>query len=149
MENYKPFSVPIPEGAEIFVQKHGKEGEYYILTYVLYREAVGSLLHLSNTTRPVISFACYLLSRCMLDPRRCHWNAAKALISYLKVTSAIGIVYKKRGESLRNFADDNFVGQKATENTKVVIRSWILVEVFHGAEKSRFLVRNQQLRPNK
>ena len=92
------FSAPIHPDIDRSIKSGRDEGEYEKLPRVPYMELVGSLVHLSNTTRPDISYACYLLSRCMQDTRRCHWNAAKAVLRYLKGTKDCGIVYSRNGK---------------------------------------------------
>lgn len=60
---------------------------------VPYREAVGSLLYLSQITRPDITFAVNLVSRYLENPQKIHWNAVKRIFKYLKSTSNYGILY--------------------------------------------------------
>ena len=60
-----------------------------------YRQLVGCLLHLANTTRPDIAYASNYLSRFMHDPSPSLWKAAKSVLRYLKGTKKLGIVYSK------------------------------------------------------
>lgn len=52
----------------------------------LYREAVSSLLYLTNATRPDISYAVNVLSRHQVNPTVNEWNMAKRVFQYLRGT---------------------------------------------------------------
>ena len=74
-------------------------------------EHFGSLLHLSNPTRPDIAYACSLLSSYMQDTRRCRWKAAKAVPRYLKGTKDCGIVYSRSG-NFHGYTDAAYSGDR-------------------------------------
>ena len=57
------------------------------------REAVGSLLWLSNGTRPDISYAVSQVAKYMSDPGMEHWKAVKRILRYLKGSMDRKIVY--------------------------------------------------------
>ena len=65
-----------------------------------YREAVGSLLYLSNGTRPDLSFAVNKASRYLEKPTKAHWNAVKRILKYLKGTVKYGIKFEKNSDCL-------------------------------------------------
>ena len=58
-----------------------------------YRSLVGSLLYISNGTRPDIAFSVCQLSRHLERPSEEHWKAAIRVLRCLKSTSDIGINY--------------------------------------------------------
>jgi len=58
---------------------------------VPYREAVGSLLYLSQITRPDITFAVNLVSRYLEKPQKVHWNTLKRIFRYLKSIPNFGL----------------------------------------------------------
>jgi hypothetical protein len=58
----------------------------------MYRQMVGSLNYLT-TTRPNIAYFVSVLSQFMAKPQESHWNAAKAVLRYLKGTLDYGIKY--------------------------------------------------------
>nr|CCA23220.1 putative polyprotein [Albugo laibachii Nc14] len=58
-----------------------------------FRSLVGSLLYISNGTRPDIAFSVCQLSRHLERPSEEHWKAAVRVLRYLKSTSDIGINY--------------------------------------------------------
>ena len=59
-----------------------------------YRQLVGSLLYLSVNARPDIAFATGVLARNLSNPTLMHWRAAKRVLSYLKTTKTLGIIFK-------------------------------------------------------
>ncbi len=64
-----------------------------------YQEAIGSLMYLSQCTRPDISFAVNKLSRYNYsNPGIKHWQAVKHLLRYLKGTSSNKLEFKKSNE---------------------------------------------------
>jgi len=83
---------------------------------VPYREAVGSLLYLSQITRPDITFAVNLVSRYLEKPLTIHWNAVKRIFKYLKGTFNYGLIYdssvtpKLRGYSCSRQVRDRVAG---------------------------------------
>ena len=50
------------------------------------REAVRSLLYLSNGTRPDLAFAANRASQYLKNPTKIQWNAVKIILKYLKGT---------------------------------------------------------------
>jgi len=74
-----------------------------------YAELVGSLLYLSTTTRPDISFAVGVLSRFMSCPKEDHMRAAKGCLRYLRGTTRLVVVYCG-SEPLQEFVDAEWVG---------------------------------------
>jgi hypothetical protein len=58
----------------------------------MYRQMIGSLMHLTNT-RPNICFAVNTLSKFMVEPRSLHLVATKHVMSYLKGTIDYGLIY--------------------------------------------------------
>lgn len=81
-----------------------------------YREAVGSLMHLSVAPRPDISFAVGVASRFMEAPKVAHVNAVKRIFKYIKGTLSHGIQYETNGTTvLTGYAD--YAGDKATRRS--------------------------------
>jgi hypothetical protein len=60
-----------------------------------YREAVGSLQHAANTTRPDIAYSTNRLSEFLQNPGPAHWKAAQHLLAYLKGTLDYKITYRR------------------------------------------------------
>ena len=51
-----------------------------------YTQIIGSLIYLSNRTRPDIAFTIFRLSRYISNPSTIHWNALERVFRYLKGT---------------------------------------------------------------
>jgi hypothetical protein len=68
-------------------------GEPLDLAMYPYRQLVGSLMHLSVTVRPDISYAVGVLARHMAQPTAADWQAAKGVLRYLVGTANLGITY--------------------------------------------------------
>ena len=58
-----------------------------------YRKLVGALLHLTNCTRPDVSFAVNVLARYNQDPREAHGTAAIDLLRYVMGSSSLALTY--------------------------------------------------------
>ncbi|XP_049798841.1 uncharacterized protein LOC126233778 [Schistocerca nitens] len=61
----------------------------------LYREMVGSLMHLTQGTRPDLSYAVNVASRVQDSPTQEHFALLKRIFSYLKSTITDGIKFTK------------------------------------------------------
>jgi hypothetical protein len=103
-----------------------KEGTLLDKVEYPYPELVGSLLYLSNTTRPDIAQAVNALARFMQTPTTDHWEAAKGVLRYLAGTINCGLVYK-RGD-LIGFCDADYAGDV---NTRRSTSGWVFI--FGGA----------------
>jgi hypothetical protein len=83
---------PLNQGTkEILV----REDSEYFEDINYYQQLIGSLLYVSNGTRPDISYAVSLLSRSMRKPSKNDFAQAKHVLSYLNQTSAYGIQYDR------------------------------------------------------
>ena len=111
----KSASTPLPEGLVLSTTMAPvDEGEVEQMKRTPYRQLVGCLLHLANTTRPDLSFAAGYLSRFMSNPGLAHWKAAKHVMRYLKGSTKLGIVYGKteykEGAGFCGYCDSDFAG---------------------------------------
>jgi hypothetical protein len=87
------------------VQQNTKSDERYP-----YRELIGSLLYLSEGTRPDISNTVSKLAQFVNAPSKECWTAAKRVLRYLKRTKEYGIVFTKTGKSLQGYSDSDWGG---------------------------------------
>ena len=58
----------------------------------LYRQLVGCLFYFT-CTRPDISYALSVASKCMDQPHDIHWRVAKIILNFLQGTKTHGIHY--------------------------------------------------------
>ena len=76
-----------------------------------YQSAIGSLMYLSVSTRPDISYAVGNLTRYSSKPTKEHWTAMKRVLHYLKGTGKHGILYSEKGRNeCVGFSDADWVG---------------------------------------
>lgn len=81
MEHCNPISIPADNYQDISM--FNSEDGTPCSENIPYREAVGSLLFLSMTTRLDITFAVNNVSKFCANPRKIHWNAVKRIFRYL------------------------------------------------------------------
>lgn len=84
-----------------------------------YRNAVGSLAYLADTTRPDIAFAVNQLARKMAAPSENDWKRVKQVFRYLVGTINMGIKYQRnvKDQRLVGYSDSDFAGNKATSKS--------------------------------
>lgn len=89
-----------------------------------YQQLVGQLLYISTTVRPDIAHAAATLSRYMSKPGETHWNAAKAVLRYLKKTRDYGLCLGQLNEEsdeefeLIGFCDSDYATDKDTRRSR-------------------------------
>ena len=96
----------------------------------MYRQMVGSLNYIT-ITRPDIAYSMSVLSRFMVKPLKIHWNAAKAILGYLKGTLDYGIKYTNASDvELTGYSDSNWAGnlddRRSTTRYAFNIGSWVV-----------------------
>ena len=77
-----------------------------------YKSLIGSLLQISITTRPDISFAVSQLTRYSNCPHKEHYLAAKRIVRYLKATIDYSIKYDYSDETLHGYADADWASNR-------------------------------------
>ena len=114
LEFCNPVSVPADPNAIL-----SSEPDTILEETVPYREAVGSLLFLSATTRPDITCAVNLVSRFQNNYSHVHWNAVKRIMKYLKGTPCYGIRYISETENpyLVAYSNADFAGDLDTRRS--------------------------------
>lgn len=74
-----------------------------------YKELIGSLVYLSQKTRPEISYAVSILCRAAQNPSPEHWKAAKRVLRYLNESTDFGIeIGQSNGRNKTGSEDENF-----------------------------------------
>jgi phosphopantetheinyl transferase (holo-ACP synthase) len=98
-------------------EKPTREGERLDTDDFSYARLVGSLLYVSNCTRPDITQAVGVLSRFMAEPTRKHWRLARGVLSYLAGTPELGLVYGEGELTLKGFCDASYAGDIDTRRS--------------------------------
>lgn len=73
--------------------------EMEMMSSVPYQEAVGSLLYISQGSRPDITYAVHSVSRFNHNPGKAHWEAVKRIMRYLKGTLEAKLSFSKASNS--------------------------------------------------
>lgn len=103
-----------------------------------YRKAVGSLLYLSNKTRPDLAFATNVASRCLDNPEKKDIIRVKRILRYLKGTPSDGIIFSKSGTcNVTGYSDSDYAGDLMTR------RSTTGLIVFLGTSPVSWTTRRQ------
>ena len=113
LDHGNPRVLPLSPSVELSV----KVGDPLDSNMYPYRELVGSLMHLSVTVRPDISFAVGALSRYLASPTMMHWQAAKGVLRYLSGTADYGITYGPDPTDLLGYCDSDYAGDIDTRRS--------------------------------
>lgn len=112
MENAKPLSTPMVE--------YSKPTENVISKQLFpYREVVGSLLYITNKTRPDIQFAVNLCSRKLDNPADTDIVNVKRVLRYLIGKEDEGICFENNSDyrKILAFCDSDFAGDPSTRKS--------------------------------
>jgi hypothetical protein len=107
MEDCKPSSTPMA-----LKNKQYKEDKKLFEDEKLYKQLIGSLIYISNATRPDICYSVNQLARNMQNPRYEDWKQGKRILRYLQGTKGIKLVYKKEKEELCGYSDASYAEDK-------------------------------------
>lgn len=126
MTNAKPASTPLTPNLRLY-RASDEEVQSFALLKLNYRSIVGSLMYLSQCTRPDLAHAVGVLSQHLERPALPHWNAAMQVLRYLKGTVNLGITYDGHKTSLvsgqKSFSrpishcDADWAGCKSTQRS--------------------------------
>ena len=108
MTNCKPVSTPMCE--TVLSKPSEAEHTEFIKQGFPYRQAVGSLLYLSCTTRPDLSWSLSKLSQFLDNTGTTHVVALKRVLRYLKGTKTYNLVFKPTNVTLIGYTDSDWAG---------------------------------------
>ena len=111
MKNCKAIRTPVHPSTKLF---KAVDNESMTQTSIksCTSQAVGSLLYLSITIRPDITFALNNVAKFCAKPNKQHWLATKRIIRYLKGTEHYGLLYKKgASDSCLGYSDTDWGGE--------------------------------------
>ncbi|UYV79131.1 hypothetical protein LAZ67_17001199 [Cordylochernes scorpioides] len=78
------------------------------IKHVPYRELIGSLLYLANSSRPDMTFAVTKLAQFFSNPGERHWQAAKHILRYIQATKNVSLIYKRGSDDILAFSDSDW-----------------------------------------
>ena len=110
MKDCKPIATPSDTQQKLSTDMCPKtEEQRSELSNIPYREAVGSLLYLSQGSRPDIAFAVNDTSKYNNNFGKAHWTAVKRIMRYLQGTKGLKLKYSKDKDSkLTGFSDSDW-----------------------------------------
>ena len=104
--NSKPLSIPMDPNIQLSTNQSLKLlAERAMMKNILYREAVGSLMHLTIATRPDIAFTIATVVQFSNDPGPVHWDVVKWIFRYLIGTKKLALTYGGAKHGLEGFTD--------------------------------------------
>lgn len=109
MADSKPVKTPSETGNKLSIQTITPENS--LVGQIPYQEAVGSLLYLTQLTRPDIAFAVNDVSRFNANHESTHWMAVKRIFRYLKGTSNARLRYTRTGKGIVAFSDADWASE--------------------------------------
>lgn len=98
MSDCKPVATPFDSNQKLSSDMSPKtEIEVQEMAKVPYQEAVGSILYLTQGTRPDIAYAVNTVCKYSRNPGKAHWSAVKRIFRYLRGTANAKLVFSKNG----------------------------------------------------
>ncbi|XP_046449303.1 secreted RxLR effector protein 161-like [Daphnia pulex] len=111
MVNCNPKSTPPDSNARLSAAMVPKsEGEKKKKPSTKYRSVVSTLLYLSATTRPEISYSVSQVAKFCENPQPAHWNGVKRIHAYLKATCDYGLWLGGRDERVVGYTNADYAG---------------------------------------
>lgn len=110
MADCKPVGTPSDTSQKLSVSMVDDSNS--LVDKIPYQEAVGSLLHLTQGTRPDIAFAVNDVSRFNAKHSNVHWQAVKRIFRYLKGTLDYKLKYHGQGNvELHAYTDADWASE--------------------------------------
>jgi hypothetical protein len=102
-----------------------------------YKQVIGTLLYLANTTRPDLAFAVNYLARYQAEPREEQWTMIHRVFRYLKTNPKLGLVYRKRENMsvMDVYVDADFGGDARTRRSTSAFTIWLFGNTINWASK--------------
>ncbi|XP_073298295.1 uncharacterized protein [Primulina huaijiensis] len=102
---YDSTPVKTPLDVNVHLAKNRREP----VSQLEYSRIIGSLMYITNCTRPDIACAVNKLSRFTSNHSDAHWKALTRVFSYLKHTLEYGLSYTKYPAVLEGYCDANWI----------------------------------------
>jgi hypothetical protein len=113
LQDSKTVNTPMEVGLKL-----QKFQENDIETKQPYASLIGSLLYLSNCTRPDITYSVNRLSSFNAKPTELHWNCAKRILRYLKKTNDLGLTFTKSNNlNISGYSDADWASDLDTRRS--------------------------------
>ena len=99
----KPVSTPYDPNSQL------KKNREHNVVQTKYAQIIGSLMYLTNCTRPNIAYIVGRLSRYTQSPNKDHWTVIRRVLKYLRGTISYGLCYSGFPSVLEGFSDANWI----------------------------------------
>jgi Reverse transcriptase (RNA-dependent DNA polymerase) len=103
MADCKPIGTPSDTNQKLTIKDVNAENS--IVGKVPYQELIGSLLFLTQLTRPDIAYAVNDTSRFNSNHAEVHWKAVKRILRYLSGTKSLKLRFSKNNQQMVGFSD--------------------------------------------
>ena len=104
-KNYSSGIAKSPEDVSLQLCKNTGDG----ISQLEYARVIGSLMYITNCTRPDMAHAVNILSRYTSNPGRNHWKGITRVLNYLRHTQSYGLHYGKYPAVLEGYSDANWI----------------------------------------
>lgn len=113
MFDCKPVATPADPNQKLTKAMSPKdEAELQDMSQIPYQEAVGSILYLSQGTRPDIAYAVNTVSKYNNNPGKAHWTAVKRIFRYLKGTVQNKLEFSEGSDyTLKGYCDADWASE--------------------------------------
>lgn len=108
LERFKKYSsgtAKTPVDPHLHLTKNSGEG----VAQLEYARVIGSLMYLTNCTRPDLAHSVNVLSRYTSNPGHKHWKAITRVLNYLRYTKSYGLHYGRDPAVLEGYSDANWI----------------------------------------
>lgn len=125
MKDCRPASTPFPGGTKTERASDEDLRQFQRLN-LPYRSLIGSLMYISVSTRPDITYSVGVLSQHLERPSLSTWNLALHVLRYLRGTTDLEIRYNKGGEIIEGnhswsypecYVDSDWAGDKSSRRS--------------------------------
>ena len=106
MQDCRAAATPLPTKINIEVNSKFFDDVNY------YQQIVGSLIYLSNSTRPDIAYAVSYLARSMTAPTEENFSNAKRVLRYLKGSRNLALNFNNKNQDLFAYSDSSYAEEK-------------------------------------
>jgi transposase InsO family protein len=115
MQDCRTIDTPLP------IKNNIEENSKLFEDVNLYQQIVGSLIYLSNSTRPDIAYAVSYLARSMNAPTEENFSNAKRVLRYLKGSRNLSLNFNNKNQDLFAYSDSSY----AEENDRKSVGGYV------------------------
>lgn len=113
MTDCKGVCTPLEMKVEDNRERVEGENQLKVMHNIPYQQAIGSLMYLSVSTRPDITYAVSYLSQFNREPTEFDWKNVKRVFRYLKQTPHKALIFSKQGNfRVTGYADADWAGDR-------------------------------------